>query len=58
MKLLERDIYEINRKLEIVNIENCRFKLVSILKLDSVPSQYEVGHFSFHGELAVEDDET
>uniref|UniRef100_A0A8C2SZ44 Coiled-coil domain-containing protein 175-like n=1 Tax=Coturnix japonica TaxID=93934 RepID=A0A8C2SZ44_COTJA len=26
MKLLERDIYEINRKLDIVNIENCRFK--------------------------------
>ncbi|XP_063188807.1 uncharacterized protein LOC134514659 [Chroicocephalus ridibundus] len=27
MKLLERDIYEINRKLDIVNTENCRFKL-------------------------------
>lgn len=26
MKLLERDIYEINRKLDIVNTENCRFK--------------------------------
>ncbi|PKU44752.1 hypothetical protein llap_4930 [Limosa lapponica baueri] len=28
MKLLERDIYEINRKLDIVSTENCRFKLV------------------------------
>ncbi|XP_040557571.1 probable DNA double-strand break repair Rad50 ATPase isoform X2 [Gallus gallus] len=27
MKLLERDIYEINRKLDIVNTENCRFKV-------------------------------
>ncbi|XP_065492418.1 cingulin-like [Caloenas nicobarica] len=27
MKLLERDIYEINRKLDLVNTENCRFKL-------------------------------
>ncbi|XP_010285868.1 PREDICTED: GRIP1-associated protein 1-like, partial [Phaethon lepturus] len=27
MKLLERDIYEINRKLDIVNTENCRLKL-------------------------------
>ncbi|XP_010170757.2 uncharacterized protein PFB0765w, partial [Antrostomus carolinensis] len=26
MKLLERDIYEINRKLDIVNSENCRFR--------------------------------
>lgn len=42
MKLLERDIYEINRKLDIVNTENCRLRLVSILKFDSVPSQYEV----------------
>lgn len=42
MKLLERDIYEINRKLDIVNTENCRFKSVSILKLNSVHSQYEV----------------
>nr|XP_009669029.1 PREDICTED: coiled-coil domain-containing protein 175 [Struthio camelus australis] len=27
MKWLERDIYEINRKLDIVNTENCRLKL-------------------------------
>ncbi|XP_040415871.1 spindle pole body component 110-like isoform X1 [Cygnus olor] len=30
MKLLERDIYEINRKLDIVNTENCRFKLCNV----------------------------
>lgn len=42
MKLLERDIYEINRKLDIVNTENCRFKLVSILKINSARSQSEV----------------
>eukprot|EP00075_Anas_platyrhynchos_P006086 XP_012963737.3 coiled-coil domain-containing protein 175 isoform X2 [Anas platyrhynchos] len=30
MKLLERDIYEINRKLDIVNTENCRFKLYNL----------------------------
>lgn len=42
MKLLERDIYEINRKIDLVSTENCRFKLVSILKLNTVPFQYEV----------------
>lgn len=42
MKLLERDIYEINRKLDIVNTENCRFKVVSILKIKSARSQSEL----------------
>lgn len=42
MKLLERDIYEINRKLDIVNAENCKFRLVSTLKPDSAPSPCEI----------------
>lgn len=42
MKLLERDIYEINRKLDIVNTENCRFKVVSMWKINSAHSQSEV----------------
>lgn len=39
MKLLERDIYEINRKIDLVNTENCRLKLVSTLKLNTLPFQ-------------------
>ena len=50
MKLLERDIYEINRKPDIVNTQNCRFKLVSILKLDRMPFQHEVLCSSFISE--------
>nr|XP_009487650.1 PREDICTED: spindle pole body component 110-like [Pelecanus crispus] len=59
MKLLERDIYEINRKLDIVNIENCRFKLCNaqikedIFAMDSEAENHKSATVKILNDLAV-----
>ncbi|XP_048805323.1 cingulin-like isoform X5 [Lagopus muta] len=59
MKLLERDIYEINRKLDIVNTENCRFKLCNaqmkedILAMNSEAEGHQSAIVKIGNDLAV-----
>ncbi|XP_031461209.1 uncharacterized protein LOC116236619 isoform X1 [Phasianus colchicus] len=59
MKLLERDIYEINRKLDIVNTENCRFKLCNaqmkedILAMNSEAEGHQSAIVKIGHDLAV-----
>ncbi|XP_052548253.1 coiled-coil domain-containing protein 175-like [Tympanuchus pallidicinctus] len=59
MKLLERDIYEINRKLDIVNTENCRLKLCNaqmkedILAMNSEAEGHQSAIVKIGNDLAV-----
>ncbi|XP_072193506.1 coiled-coil domain-containing protein 175 [Excalfactoria chinensis] len=59
MKLLERDIYEINRKLDIVNTENCRFKLCNaqmqgaILAMNAEAEGHQSAIVKIQNDLAV-----